>query len=119
MNNKPRLNKPMDTEEKPITKGQAKMNAIMATLHLIVYYGIGLSIWGLALKKSFLWFGLFGVIVGLLISLIFVVPVIAMQRTKERTKDIMFGVGASWGIIGIIIGVLGIVVWIIRAIFFR
>jgi hypothetical protein len=39
----------METVEKPISKGQAKMNAIMATLHLIVYYGIALSIWGLAL----------------------------------------------------------------------
>lgn len=106
-------------EEKPITKGQAKMNAFMATLHLIVYYGIALGIWGIALKKSFLWFGLFGVIAGLMISLMFVVPVIAVQGTEERTKDIMFGVGMMWGIIAIIIGALGIIVWIIRAIFFR
>lgn len=108
----------MDLEEKPISKGQAKMNAIMAALHLIVYYGIALSIWGLALKKSFLWFGLSGVIVGTLISLVFVVPVIAMQRTVERTKDMMFAAGAIWGNIAILVGVLGIIVWIIRAIFF-
>jgi len=105
-------------EEKPITRGQAKMNAIMAALHLVVYYGIALGIWGLALKKSFLWFGLSGVVVGLLISLVFVVPVIAMQRTEERTKDMMFAAGSIWGNIGILIGVLGIVAWIIRVIFY-
>lgn len=95
------------------------MNAVMAALHLVVYYGIAISIWGLALKKSFLWFGLYGVIAGLLISLIFVVPVIAMQRTEERTKDIMFAAGSIWVSIGILIGILGIVVWVIRAIFFN
>ena len=91
----------------------------MATLHLIICYGIALGIWGLVLKKNFLWFGLSGFIVGLLISLVFVVPVIAMQRTAKRTKNMMFAAGATWGNIGILIGILGIVVWIIRAIFFR
>jgi hypothetical protein len=106
-------------EEKPITRGQAKMNAIMATLHLIFYYGIALIIWGFALKQSIFWFGLTGVILGLLISLVFVVPVIAVQRTEEYTKDMMFAAGAIWGNIGIFIGILGIIVWIIRIIFFR
>ena len=108
----------MEIEEKIISRGQAKMNAIIASLHLIVYYGIALSIWGLALKKSFLWFGLSGVMVGFLISLIFVAPVIAMQKTEGCTKDMMFAAGAIWGNIGIVIGILGIVVWIVKAIFF-
>lgn len=106
-------------EEKPITKSQAIINAVMASLHLIVYYGIALSIWGLAIKKSFVRFGLFGVILGALISLFFVAPIIAVQRTEERTKDMMFAVGAMWGNVGILIGILGLVVWIIRAIFIR
>ena len=122
MNNKPRLNETVDTEHKSIIKRAAKVNAIKATLHFIVLYGIALSIWGLALKKNFLWFGLFGVIVGLLISLAFVVPVIVKQmtlRTEGDPRDTMFGAGVIWGGWAIIIGVLGIVVWIIRAIFFR
>lgn len=105
-------------EEKIITRCQSIAYAIGGALGLIIYYGIVLSFWGLALKKSFLWFGLAGTIVGLLISLVFVVPIIATQRTEERTKDMMFAAGSTWGTIGIIIGSLGIVVWIIRAIFF-
>lgn len=109
----------MTEEEKKITRGQAKINAVMAAIHLIIYYGIALTIWGFALKKNLLWFGLSGAVIGLLISLVFVVPVIAIQKTEERTKDIMFAAGATWGNIGIFIGILGIFVWIIRAIFFR
>ena len=105
-------------EEKSISKNQAKINAVMAALHLIVYYGIALSVWGLAFKKSFLYFGLAGMILGALISLIFVVPIIAIQKTAERTKDMMFAAGAIWGNIGILIGVVGLVAWIVRAIFF-
>lgn len=104
--------------ENPITRKQARMNAVMATLHLIVYYGIALGIWGLALKKAFVPFGLAGVIIGLLISLVLVAPVIAVQKSEERTREMMFAVGATWGNIAIFIGILGIVTWVIRAIFF-
>ena len=95
------------------------MNSLIAALHLIVYYAIALSVWGFALKKSFVNFGFFGAILGALISLVFVVPVIALQRTEERTKDMMFATGATWGNIGIVIGMLGFAVWIIRVIFVR
>ena len=84
----------------------------------MAYYGIAVGIWGLVFKKSFLIFGLYGVIVGLLISLLSVGPVIAFQRTKERIRDMVFGASAMWGNLGIIIGVLGIVALIIRVIFF-
>lgn len=94
------------------------MNAVMAAFHLVVYYGIASIIWGFALKRSMVWFGFSGAIVGLAISSIFVVPVIAAQRTEERTRDIMFAAGAIWGNIGIIIGILGIIVLVIRLIFF-
>jgi hypothetical protein len=69
-------------------------------------------------KKSFLEFGFYGVIAGLLISLLSAAPVVAFQRTKERIRNIVDGVGLMWGTLGIIIGVLGTVVWIIRAIIF-
>ena len=106
-------------EEKPISNSQAKMNAIITALHLIVYYGMALIIWGVTLEKSIFWFGLIGIVLGLLISLLFVAPVIAAQRTEESTKDTMFAAGAIWGNVGILVGILGIIVWIIKVIFFR
>jgi len=100
-----------------ITKGQSKMNDIMASLHLIFYYGIALAIWGLAFKK-FLLLGLIGIGLGFLISLVFVAPVIASQRSAGRTKDMMFAAGAIWGNIAIVIGILGLIAWGIRVLFF-
>ena len=43
-------------KETPMSSGQARMNALMAALHLVVYYGIALTIWGLALRQNVLWF---------------------------------------------------------------
>jgi hypothetical protein len=103
---------------KPIHRSESIMTAISAILMLTIAYGVALGIWGLALKKSILWFGFYGGIAGFLIGLIFVAPVVATQRTKGRIQDVMFGVGGTLGGLGTIIGVLGIVAWIIRAIFF-
>ena len=102
----------------PLHRSESVMTAFFVSLQLMAYYGIAIGIWGLVFKKSFLVFGLYGVIAGLLISLLSAAPVVAFQRTKERIRDISFGVGAIWGNLGIIIGILGIVAWIIRAIFF-
>ncbi len=104
---------------KPIHRSESVMTAFFVSLRLIAYYGIAIGIWGLVFKKSFLGFGFYGVIAGLLISLLFVAPVIAFQRTKERIGDMVFGASTMWGNLGIIIGVAGLVAWIIRAIFFR
>lgn len=104
-------------KEKQITKSQARVNAIMAILHLIVYFAIALGVWGLALEKSILWFGLGGAVAGLLIGLLFVAPVVSSQRSGDRTKEMMFAVGAIWGFIALSIGILGIIVWIIRLVF--
>ncbi len=109
----------METQEQFITKSQSRMNAIMATLHLIFYYGIALLIWGFALKRSLLWFSLSGVLLGFIISLLFVAPVMASQKTVSRTKDMMFAAGALWGNLAIVIGILGILTFIIRVIFFH
>lgn len=103
----------------PLHRSEAIMTAIFASLHLIAYYGIAVGIWGLVFKKSFLTFGFYGAIVGLLISLLSAATVIAFQRTKEKVKDMSFGAGAIWGNIGIIIGILGIVVWMFRLVFFH
>ncbi len=102
----------------PVHRNESIMTAVFVSLQLMAYYGIAIGIWGFVFKKSFLVFGLCGVIVGLIISLVSVAPVIAFQRTKERIGDMSFAVGALWGNVGIIIGIFGIVAWIIRAIFF-
>jgi hypothetical protein len=103
----------------PLHKSESVMTAIFASLHLIIYYGIAIGIWGLVFKKSFLMFGVYGAIVGLLISLLSVAPVIAFQRTKEKVRDMSFGAGAIWGNLGIIIGIAGLITWIVRLIFFN
>lgn len=103
---------------KPIHRSESIMTAIFVSLQLMAYYGIAIGIWGLVFKKSFLVFGLYGVIAGLLISLLSAAPVVAFQRTKERIRLIVDGVGIMWGNIGIIIGIVGLVALVIRLIFF-
>ena len=94
------------------------MTGVFVSFKLMAYYGISIGIWGLVFKKSFFIFGLYGVIAGFLISLLSAAPVLSFQRTKERIRDISFGVSTIWGNLGIIIGISGIVAWFIRAIFF-
>ena len=103
---------------KPIHGSESIMTAVFVSLQLMAYYGIAIGIWGLVFKKSFLVFGLYGVIAGFLISLSSAAPVVAFQRTKERIRNIVDGVGIMWGNLGIIIGVVGLVAWVIRLIFF-
>lgn len=102
---------------KPIHRSESVMTAIMVSLTIVVCYGVAIGIWGVVFRRSFFSFGLYGTIAGSLISLLFVAPVIAAQRTKERIKNIIFGVDMTVTSIGIIIGVLGIVAWIVRVIF--
>ena len=102
----------------PLHRSESVMTAVFVSLHLMAYYGIAIGIWGLVFKKSFLVFGLYGVVVGVLIGL-FVAPVVASQRTKEQIRDIAFGAGAIWGNLGIITGVVGLIAWVIRLIFFK
>lgn len=102
----------------PLHRIESIMTAVFVSLRLTAYYGIAIGIWGLVFKKSFLGFGLYGVILGLLICLLFIAPVIAFQRTKERIKDMVFSASTIWGNIGIVIGIAGLIAWIIRLIFF-
>lgn len=104
---------------KPIHKNESITTAILVSLQLMLFYGIAVGIWGLFFKKGFLGFGLFGVIVGLLISLLFVVLTIPSLRTKKRAGDMVFFVTGTWGNLGIFIGVVGLIAWAIRSIFFR
>lgn len=102
----------------PLHKSEAVMTAVWCVLQLIFIYAIVGGIWGLVFKKSFLFFGLFGGIIGLLVSLLFVAPVVAHQRTKQRIQDIVFGAGSLLFVPIIYIGILGLIVWIIKLIFF-
>src|ERR1035437_2752235 len=54
----------------PIHRMEAVLTAILISLRLIIYYGVAIGIWGLVFKKSFFFFSLFGVIVGLIICLL-------------------------------------------------
>ena len=103
---------------KPIHRSEAVMRAVWCVLQLIVVYAVVGGIWGLVFKKSFFVFGLFGGIAGLLVSVLFVAPVVAFQRTKQRIQDIVFGAGSLLFIPVIFIGVLGLIAWIIILIFF-
>jgi hypothetical protein len=50
---------------------------------------------------------------------LFTAPVVASQKTKERIKEITFGIGAILVPLAIIIGTLGIVAGIIMKLFFN
>lgn len=99
----------------PLHRWESVMAAIFISLQLMAYYGIAIGIWGTVFKKSFLVFGLYGIILGFLISLLFA-AVIAFQRTNVRIKDTSFGIGATWGNLGIIIGAVGLVALLIKVV---
>jgi hypothetical protein len=103
---------------KPIHRSEAVMTAIWCVLQLIISYAIVGGIWGLVFKKGFFLFGLFGGIAGLLVSILFVGPVVASQRTKQRIQDIVFGSGSLLFVPAIYIGILGLIAWAVRLIFF-
>jgi|GEM_PF-817998 len=103
---------------KPIHRSEAVMTAVMNTIQLMITYGITLGVWGLVFKKSFLTFGLYGAIAALFLSLLFVAPITAFQRTKKRIKNISFGAGLMLVTPVIYIGVVGLIALVIRLIFF-
>ncbi len=101
-----------------IHRSEAIMTAFFVSSKLIVYCGIAISIWGLVFNKSFLIFGFYGAVVGIIISLLFVAPVISFQRNKKRIRDLVSGVGMLLIPIIFIVGVVGLVALIIKSIFF-
>jgi len=101
-----------------IHKNKALAIAFFVSFKLIVYCGIAVSIWALVFNKSLLVFGLYGVIIGFIISLLFVAPVIALQRNNERIKNSVSGVGMLLIPVIAMVGIVGLIVWGIRLIFF-
>ena len=102
----------------PVHKMESVMTAIIASLQLMVYYGVAIGIWGIVFGKSFLLFSFYGAIAGLLISSLSTAPVIASQRTREKIKDMAFASSSLLGNLGIAIGVVGLVALSARIILF-
>ena len=113
------LGKEINSLGEPLHLNESIMTAIFVTLQLMVYYGIAIGIWGLVFKNNVFSFVKYRVIFAFLFSLLFVGPVIAFQRTKQRIKDIVFAVGALWGNLAIVVGIVGLIVWVIMRIFLR
>lgn len=107
----------INTRYTPIHRGESVMTALFVSLRLILTYGVSIGIWGLVFKKSFLVFSLFGGIAGFMISFIFVAPVIAVQKSRERIRDMVTGVDVMFSSVATIIGIAGLVTWAIRSIF--
>jgi hypothetical protein len=101
----------------PIHRSESVMTSVLVSFYLIAGYGISIGLWGIVFKKSFLMFGLYGAIVGLLVSLL---PALVMisQRTRESLREVIMGIGIMVGSIAVIIGIMGLVAWVIRLIFF-
>ncbi len=103
-------------QETPISRERARGAGFWVVLHLMAYYGAAGFAWGLALK-SLIWGIAGGVVVGLLLGALFAFPVVTKQSSEEQTKEMMFAVGATWGNLAIVLGIIGIVVWLIRLVF--
>ena len=111
------LGEKINTSVTPINKKEAVMTSIFNSLGLIVYYGISIGIWGLVFNGDFFTFGFYGAIIGLLLSLVFFSKV-ASKRTKEAIRIESDVFGMMFGQTGIYIGVIGLIVLVIKLIFF-
>lgn len=58
-------------------------------------------------------FGFCGAAVGLLISLVFG-NAVARQKIREGVRKLSFAIGFAWGNLGVIIGVVGLIAWVIK-----
>ncbi len=105
-------------QETPISSDRAKGAGMWAAIHMVAYFGAAGFAWGLALRGSLICFAVAGGLVGLIIGVFFGFLVVSRQRTEERVKDMMFAVGATWGNLAIVAGAVGLMVWIVRIIFF-
>ncbi len=104
--------------EATISKTTQFFNGLIMTLSLIIFYAIAIGIWGAAIHKSYLWFAFFGAGFGLLLGLI-AGPIVAHQKTHERAREMISAVSSLWEGIALITGILGLIVWAIRVMFFR
>jgi len=104
-------------DEQPIEKRDTRAEAIGSVVRFAFTYGVVVGLWGLALNKDFVLFGVVGAILGSILSLIFAVPVISTRKTYEDMDDAVSGTNAIWGAAAIYVGISGVIVWIVRIIF--
>lgn len=103
---------------KPLHKNESVMTAFFVSVQLMIYYGISLGVWGLVFNNKSPVFFLSGVFIGIVISLMFVAPVVASQRTKEQIKKIVDGVWLMWGVPLRFIFIVGIIALVVKSFFF-
>lgn len=101
---------------KPLHRREVIIATVITSLELTAEYVVAIGIWGLVFKKNFL---VLGFIVGFIISLLTTTPVVAIQRTRERIREVESWAGYIWGNLAIMIGTVGLVALIIRVIFFH
>jgi hypothetical protein len=111
------LSKEINSLGTPIHGSEAITAAIWCVAQVIVLYALVVGVWGVVFEKSFFIFCSYGGAAGFLISILFIFPVIAFQRTMQRVQDTVFGASSLWVMPMVIIGILGLVAWILRAIF--
>jgi hypothetical protein len=96
----------------------AKFRATLTFAYMTVLWAIAFGLWGMAFNFAPDWFAAGGAALGAVISLLSWTT-IASQGTPRGAKDMQFVAGATFGNFGIIIGGVGLIAWVIRAIFFR
>jgi hypothetical protein len=89
-----------------------------ASVNLLIGYAIAFGIWAFVFRANFLWFAIAGIFIAGLIILFLSGPLFTMKRTIEHIQAVTFVVGI-WEKIAVIIGVLGLIAWGMRAIFFH
>ncbi|MEQ1509822.1 MAG: SMI1/KNR4 family protein [Sphingopyxis sp.] len=102
----------------PISPDRARGAGLWAVLHMIAYFAAAGLVWGLALGRSVIWFAAIGASAGFLIGFLFGFLVVSRQTTEEKARDVMFAVGATWGNLAILSGAAGLIVWVVRVVFF-
>lgn len=98
-----------------ISAKESKMTAVMNMFQLIMSYGIALGFWGLVFNKGFITYAIYGAIIGLILG-VFFYPIFSKQRSKEKIQEASFIIGGMWINLAIVIGILGLIIWIIKLI---
>lgn len=114
-----KLGEEINAAGKPFHRWESVMTAIFVSLQLMVCYGIVVGIWGLVFGQSFWIFGFYGVIGGFLISLLFAAPAVVSQRTRGSIRKMVDSIGMVCVNIPIIVGIMGLIAWAIRLMFFN
>ena len=85
---------------------------------LLVIYAIAGAAWGLAVHGAVIWFAAGGAVLGALLGALGA-AIISRARSVSGSIEMQAVAGAVFGLPGVAIGVLGLVVWLVRAVFFR